>query len=175
MDKLLLFAGVADSSALRILADRIFLCSALVETISNSKDLFLKSAVSELGFAHSMSASRSRRKVQLATAVTALSQEALKEFNVNPSKKPRLDDGSSMIMLNGQERESNAKWSKRLQDVGDRAGSYAKINLQQGDHVQHCCLYLKEMPSRSWFFQWDLFGLFKFMFGTGNVGKSGSS
>ena len=59
LDKLLLFPGVANSSALRILADRIFLCSASVKIINHSKDLFLKSAVSELGCAHSMSASRS--------------------------------------------------------------------------------------------------------------------
>jgi len=134
LEKILIFPGVADSTALKALVDRSPLCSALVEIINNSKTLFLKSAVSELGFAHSMSASRSRSKVQVATAVTALSQEALCDFVVNPAKKPKFN--GALVLLSDQEREANTKWSRRLQDIGDRAGLHAKINLQQGDHVQ---------------------------------------
>ena len=42
----------------------------------------------------------------------------------------------SQILLRKKEAAQNQKWSLRLQDIGDRAGKFVKINVQEGEHVQ---------------------------------------
>ena len=60
------------SEAVQALVDRTYACSALIEILNNSKTVFLKSAVDELGFAQSQSSTRGRKDCGLAKDMSSV-------------------------------------------------------------------------------------------------------
>ena len=130
------------------LIDRPLACSALIEIIHRSKSLFLKSAVDELGFAQSQSSLSGRKSSGLAKAVQSLAQDSALELVHRPSKRAKKEGDPAKILLKEQEAAQNQKWSLRLQEIGDRAGKFAKINIQEGEHVHLLSEVEKDLVKR---------------------------
>ena len=136
LDKILLLDGQAGSTSLEILAERRNACSILIEILNQSKQIFLNAAVSELGFAHSQSVVRGREKSRIVHAVHALAHDSVLGPFGPPVKRPKGSGIEVEKTLKDVEATKNAQWTERLRQIGDRAGKYAKINLDEGEHVQ---------------------------------------
>ena len=144
LDKLLLLYGQTGSASLEALAERRVACSILIEILNQSKQIFLNAAVSELGFAHSQSVLRGRERSGVANAVHSLAHDSILGPLGPIVKRPRSAGIEPEKQLKDLEAAKNAQWSERLRMIGDRAGKYAKINLDEGEHVQLLTDYEKD-------------------------------
>ena len=135
LEKIAFLFQKSSPDSVHSLVERPNACSALIEILDRSASLFLNSAVGELGFAQSQSAVRGRGTVGLTRAVQSLAQESVLDMVVHAPKKLKTASSGAQIQLREKEISLNTKWSRRLQEIGDRAGRFAKINIQEGEHV----------------------------------------